>query len=199
MKAGKLVPDSMIIKLILAELTGHGWLKSLTPKTYTLNSSSTASADVDSHDDVYEACEKPSSSFILDGFPRTASQASKLDDLIPINLVVHLNTPTAIILERIANRWVHAPSGRVYNTTFNPPKVPGKDDVTGEALSRREDDCPDTWRKRLQSFDETSAPLLEHYDKMGLLWRVDGNSSDEITPKLLSEFGRRFGVQAMAA
>ena len=69
-----------------------------------------------------------------------AAQASQLDALVPVNMVVHIKTPTEIILERIANRWVHAPSGRVYNTTFNPPKVAGLDDITGEPLTRREDD-----------------------------------------------------------
>lgn len=97
-----------------------------------------------------------------------------------------------MILERIAGRWVHAPSGRVYNTTFNPPITPGKDDVTGEPLTKREDDCEVTWKARLEKFEETSKPLLEHYADKGILWEVQGNSSDEISPKLFEEFGKRF-------
>ena len=97
-----------------------------------------------------------------------------------------------IILERIANRWVHAPSGRVYNTGFNKPNVEGKDDVTGEPLTKREDDGEETWRARLKKFEETSEPLLEHYERKGVLWRVEGKSSDEISPKLFGEFERRF-------
>ncbi|KAG9817543.1 hypothetical protein KCU63_g18812, partial [Aureobasidium melanogenum] len=81
-----------------------------------------------------------------------------------------------------------------YNTTFNAPKVDGKDDITGEPLIQRDDDKPETWMARLNKFEETSQPLLEHYDKLGVLWRVDGNSSDEITPKLFDEFNKRFGL-----
>ncbi|KEQ99060.1 hypothetical protein AUEXF2481DRAFT_62218 [Aureobasidium subglaciale EXF-2481] len=156
MKAGALVPDSTILRLITND-------------------------------------DQPSASFILDGFPRTVDQAIQLDKLIPINLVVQFNTPTSVILDRICNRWIHAPSGRVYNTTFNAPKVDGKDDITGEILVQRDDDKPETWMARLKKFEETSQPLLAHYDKLGVLWRVDGNSSDEISPKLFDEFNKRFG------
>ena len=80
----------------------------------------------------------------------------------------------------------------MYNTGFNKPKVEGKDDVTGEPLTKREDDGEDTWRVRLKKFQETSEPLLEHYEKKGVLWRVEGNSSDAISPKLFGEFEKRF-------
>ncbi|KEQ82285.1 adenylate kinase [Aureobasidium pullulans EXF-150] len=166
MKAGSLVPDSTILRLITNELTTRS----------------------------YDFSDQPSASFILDGFPRTVDQAIQLDRLVPINLVVQLNTPTSVILDRICNRWIHAASGRVYNTTFNAPKVDGKDDITGEALIQRDDDKPETWMARLKKFEETSLPLLEHYDKLGVLWKVDGNSSDEISPKLFDEFNKRFGL-----
>jgi adenylate kinase len=135
---------------------------------------------------------QPAASFILDGFPRTAAQAISLDRIVPINFVVQLLTPPAVIISRIASRWVHAPSGRVYNTDFNPPQVPGKDDVTGDLLTQRADDSVDTWKRRLQKFEESSKSLLDHYDAKGSLWRVEGNSSDEITPKLFAEIERRF-------
>ncbi|KAL4821472.1 adenylate kinase-domain-containing protein [Aspergillus spinulosporus] len=170
-QAGNLVPDSMILNLISAEFNSRGWLS----KTQSSGSS-----------------VSPSASFILDGFPRTASQAASLDSLVPINFVVHLVTPPSIILSRIASRWVHEPSGRVYNTDFNAPKVPGKDDVTGEPLTQREDDSIETWKQRLHKFEETSKALLQHYQRKGCLWRVEGNSSDEITPKLLAEVERKF-------
>jgi adenylate kinase len=115
-----------------------------------------------------------------------------LDSLVPINFVVHLVTPPSIILSRITSRWVHEPSGRVYNADFNAPKVPGKDDLTGEPLTQREDDSIDTWKQRLHKFEETSRALLQHYQRKGCLWRVEGNSSDEITPKLFAEFERKF-------
>lgn len=176
-KAGNLVPDDMILKLILNELKSKRWVSLQTSVSDALPA---------------RPSDDPSASFILDGFPRTATQASRLDALIPVNLVVNLLTPVDIILSRIASRWVHAPSGRVYNTDFNAPKVPGKDDVTGEPLTKRADDDEETWKQRLRKFDETSKPLLEQYDRKGILWTVEGNSSDEISPKLFQEFERRF-------
>lgn len=206
MKAGALVPDTMILRLIVNELTTRGWLTDSTIRPYTVYSSSMGmGVDSESVDHVflpsalrmaqYEYSEHPSASFVLDGFPRTAAQAAQLDQLIPINMVININTPSDIIIDRICNRWVHAPSGRVYNTTFNAPKVPGKDDVTGEPLTRREDDDPEVWKARLKAFNETSLPLLEHYDKLGVLRTLNGNSSDEITPQLFETFGKRFAAE----
>ena len=82
----------------------------------------------------------------------------------------------------------------MYNTTFNAPRVQGRDDVTGEQLTKREDDSEETWRERLRKFEETSEPLLEHYARKGVLWEVEGRSSDEISPKLYREFERRFSA-----
>ncbi|KAL8653702.1 MAG: hypothetical protein Q9226_003736 [Calogaya cf. arnoldii] len=176
-KAGNLVPDEMILKLILDKLKSNRWV--------SLQSSVTDPSPA-------QPSKSPSASFILDGFPRTATQASRLDSLIPVNLVVSLITPVNIILSRIASRWVHAPSGRVYNTDFNAPKVPGRDDLTGEPLTKRADDDEETWKSRLKKFDETSKPLLDHYDRKNVLWTVKGNSSNEITPKLFQELDSRF-------
>ena len=138
------------------------------------------------------ASEDPSASFLLDGFPRTAGQADMLDEIVPINLAVSLKTPFKVIMERISGRWVHEPSGRVYNDTFHAPKIPGLDDITGEPLVKRPDDDETVYRSRFKKFQETSEPLLEHYAKKGVLWEVEGMSSDEISPKLYREFERRF-------
>lgn len=201
MKSGALVPDAMILRLIINELTTRGWIRDSTLRPYAVyfNSMEMSHQTVDSvsipsaiKTSRFTYSDNPSASFILDGFPRTAVQAAQLDDIVPINMVVNLNTPSDIIIDRICNRWVHEPSGRVYNTTFNAPKVDGKDDVTGEPLTRRADDDPEVWKARLRSFKENNEPLLEHYDKMGVLWTVNGNSSDEISPQLFKEFGRRF-------
>lgn len=200
----------MILRLILHELKTRGWLFPGAPETYTLNSSSSASGDAEgafTPQDLVDtssllasfgsprSCDEPGSSFILDGFPRTAEQAQQLDKLVPINLVVHLDTPFSVIMDRIAGRWVHAPSGRSYNTTFNAPRVPGRDDVTGEPLTKRPDDDESVWLDRLEKFKETSEPLLDHYARKGVLWTVQGQSSDEITPKLHKEFARRFAAR----
>lgn len=183
MNRGELVPDSMILNLIRNSLITQGWL---VPESSSESSSS-------SSEQSYTHSEDPSASFILDGFPRTASQASQLDALIPVNLAIHVHTPQEIILDRICNRWIHAPSGRTYNTTFNPPKQEGVDDLTGEKLVQRDDDKPEVWKARLKQFEESAIPLLDHYDKIGVLWRVEGNSSDEISPKIFEYFEGKFG------
>ncbi|RSH88032.1 uncharacterized protein EHS24_000556 [Apiotrichum porosum] len=130
-------------------------------------------------------------SWILDGFPRTLEQGKMLNDVltaegIPLNMIVNLNVPDAIIMQRITSRWVHLPSGRVYNDDFNPPKVPGKDDVTGEDLSKRPDDTPEVFSKRLQSYYKSTAPLLEYFAHTcpETLNSLSGSSSDEIWPHL---------------
>ncbi|KND88339.1 GTP:AMP phosphotransferase, mitochondrial [Tolypocladium ophioglossoides CBS 100239] len=147
---------------------------------------------VHQHQQPPQASDDPSASFILDGYPRTAAQATTLDSIVPINLAVSIKTPFSVILERIAGRWVHEPSGRVYNTSFNAPRVPGRDDVTGEPLIQRPDDSESVYRARFARFRETSEPLLEHYAKKGVLLEVEGLSSDEISPKLYREFEKRF-------
>jgi adenylate kinase len=206
MRSGALVPDDMILRLILHDLKSRGWLSSSFSNPLTLSSAAASAADSSSSSvddfvntpslsDTYprpQHSEDPSASFILDGFPRTASQAAALSSTVPINLCVSLKTPASIILSRISGRWVHAASGRVYNTTFNRPRVAGRDDVTGEPLVKRPDDDEDVWRERLRKFEETSAGLLEFYREKGVLWEVEGRSSDEISPVLFKEFERRF-------
>ncbi|ODO09010.1 hypothetical protein I350_02605 [Cryptococcus amylolentus CBS 6273] len=126
-------------------------------------------------------------SFILDGFPRTLHQGQLLDNVLnqenrPLNMVVHLNVPDSVIMARIAARWVHLPSGRVYNTTYSAPKIPGKDDVTGEPLTKRPDDTPETFSKRLRAYYESTAPLLEYFEENypESLHSISGSSSDEV-------------------
>lgn len=213
MKTGGLVSDDLILRLISNEFFKRGWLKGQgPPQLMTLASASAAGPEfldespaktaVDSilsstlkSDGTHlppEASDSPSASFILDGFPRTAVQAEMLDKIIPINLVVSITTPFEVIMERIAGRWVHEPSGRVYNTTFNAPRVPGIDDITGEPLVQRPDDSEQVYRARFSKFEETSRPLLDHYANKGVLWEASGLSSDEITPKILKQFEEMF-------
>lgn len=200
-----------MLRLISNELHTRGWLYGNGQRNVmTLNSEATGAAALetssfggppdslitnpyllDDHSPP-QASEDPSASFILDGFPRTAAQADVLGKIIPINLVVSLKTPLSVIIDRISGRWVHEPSGRVYNTSFNAPQVPGRDDVTGEALVQRPDDNEDTYRTRFRKFQETSEPVLEHYAKKGVLVEIEGMSSDEISPKLYDVFESRF-------
>ena len=111
--------------------------------------------------------------------------------------MVELDVPTEVILERIENRYVHIPSGRIYNLQFNPPRVPGKDDITGEPLVKRSDDSAATFKKRLQEYHETLGPLKEYYQSQGLLQTISGETSDIIFPKLLNMIHKRFhtGIQ----
>lgn len=211
MKSGGLVPDDLILRLIRNELNQRGWIFSTHPASDVITLTSSAvdlstgtgstAADVEafisspSHVRGYppaRASDDPSASFLLDGFPRTAAQADRLDEIVSINWAVSIKTPLDVILERISGRWVHEASGRVYNTTFNAPKVPGRDDITGEVLVRRADDDEAVYRARFRKFEETSEPLLEHYARKGALTEIEGLSSDEISPKLFAEFERRF-------
>jgi adenylate kinase len=191
MATGSLVPDPLILDLIKKELTSRNWLSTLrsnnntTPALWRGNGSASS---------VVEPSSDPDSSFILDGFPRTATQADSLSRLLPMNLVLHLVTPVDIILSRMATRWIHAASGRVYNIGFNDPRVAGKDDVTGEMLMQREDDSEETWRRRLAKFDETSSGLLNFYRQQqpASVVVVKGSSSDEISPQIFREIDQRF-------
>jgi len=132
--------------------------------------------------------------WILDGFPRTVGQGRRLDDHLtsaskPITLIVNIDVPDDVILERISDRLVHLPSGRVYNSSYNKPKVAGIDDVTGEPLVRRPDDNPAIFSRRLKAFYESTAPLLAYYSSQvgrntAKVVTLTGNTSDEIWPQL---------------
>jgi adenylate kinase len=194
MKSGGLVADDLVLRLISSELETRGWLGQRPPLTVNFQSDPSINVDEAIIPPGYipQPSNDPSASFILDGYPRTAVQATTLDAIVPINLAISIVTPFSVILERIAGRWVHEPSGRVYNTTFNAPKVPGKDDVTGEPLIQRPDDNIEVFQKRLERFQKESDPLLEHYAKKGVLMEVEGMNSNEISPKLYDEFEKRF-------
>ncbi|OMJ12750.1 GTP:AMP phosphotransferase, mitochondrial [Smittium culicis] len=83
-------------------------------------------------------------------------------------------------------RYVHVPSGRIYNLTYNPPKTPGLDDITNEPLVHRPDDNADSLKTRLQKYHSATMPLLEYYDKKGVLKVFSGDSSDIIYPQIHS-------------
>lgn len=106
--------------------------------------------------------------WILDGFPRTLGQGELLDNHLrrqglPLSLVVNIDVPDDVILSRISDRWVHLPSGRVYNLSYNRPKVEGLDDETGEPLTKRPDDNPEIFGRRLTQFYAATQPLLTYY------------------------------------
>lgn len=123
-----------------------------------------------------KACEK---GFILDGFPRTITQAQKLDDMLAkngmkgVDSVINFAIEDNLLVKRITGRLFHPSSGRSYHTEFNPPKEHMKDDQTGEDLIRRSDDNEETLKKRLSSFHSQTKPVLDYYSKAGILHAVD--------------------------
>ncbi|RPD66170.1 adenylate kinase [Lentinus tigrinus ALCF2SS1-7] len=133
--------------------------------------------------------------WLLDGFPRTLGQGEMLDGHLsrqgtPMSLVINLDVPDDVILGRISDRWVHLPSGRVYNLSYNPPKVAGHDDETGEPLTKRPDDNPEIFARRLEQFYASTSPLVAYYsakaanDRSMKLATLSGRTSDEIWPQL---------------
>ena len=110
--------------------------------------------------------------YLFDGFPRTIPQADALRNAgVPIDYVLEIEVPDAAIVERMSGRWVHLASGRTYHTKYNPPRVPGKDDVTGEDLVQREDDREETVKKRLAVYHQQTEPLIDYYKR----WEATGD------------------------
>ncbi|MCG3747826.1 adenylate kinase [Vibrio cincinnatiensis] len=104
--------------------------------------------------------------FLLDGFPRTIPQADGLKAMgIAVDYVIEFDVADDVIVERMAGRRAHLASGRTYHVVYNPPKVAGKDDITGEDLVVRDDDKEETVRARLGVYHEQTAPLIEYYGK----------------------------------
>jgi adenylate kinase len=104
--------------------------------------------------------------YLFDGFPRTIPQADAMKDAgVAIDYVLEIDVPDEAIIERMSGRRVHQPSGRTYHVQFNPPKIAGKDDVTGEDLIQRDDDQEDTVKKRLSVYHEQTEVLVGYYNK----------------------------------
>ncbi len=102
--------------------------------------------------------------FLFDGFPRTLTQADAMKEAgVKLDYVLEIDVPFDAIIERMSGRRSHAPSGRTYHVKFNPPKVAGVDDITGEALIQRDDDRQETVRKRLEVYSAQTRPLVEYY------------------------------------
>jgi adenylate kinase len=128
---------------------------------------------------ITDACKQKG--FILDGFPRTVSQAQTLDKLltenaVDIDAVLAMEVDDEVLIGRCLGRLVHPASGRTYHVEFNPPKVPMCDDVTGEPLIRRSDDNESTLRARLNTYHQQTKPIIEYYAKKGLLHRIDASA-----------------------
>uniref|UniRef100_A0A0G4H5T4 Adenylate kinase active site lid domain-containing protein n=1 Tax=Chromera velia CCMP2878 TaxID=1169474 RepID=A0A0G4H5T4_9ALVE len=134
------------------------------------------------------ACKR---GFILDGFPRNVTQADKLKGMLEghkmkLDGVFHFDTPDDLLVKRVCGRRIHQASGRTYHTEFAPPKVAGKDDVTGEPLIQRKDDNEETLRKRLATYHSQTKPLLDYYGKSGILFHLDATKAAKEVESQLS-------------
>lgn len=116
---------------------------------------------------------------ILDGFPRTIEQAEALDDVLAhrnaaVSLVAYIKASMESLMQRLGGRWTCRNCQVVYHVVFNPPRVPGKCDACGGELYQRADDTPETHRKRIEVYQEQTAPLVAFYRARGLLVEIDG-------------------------
>lgn len=148
MDAGELVPDEVIIGVIAERLHSE-----------------------DARD-----------GFLLDGFPRTIAQAEALEEALratgrELTGVLLIDAPDEEIVRRLSGRRVGPVSGRVYHVEFDPPQVEGKDDVDGADLVQRDDDRPETVRKRLDVYHSQTAPLVAYYEERGLLHHIDATGT----------------------
>jgi len=112
--------------------------------------------------------------FVLDGFPRTIEQAKELESITPVDAVIDLEVDLDLLVERLTKRRSCRECGAVYHLMFNPPKEEGKCDRCGGELYQRSDDTEATVKQRLETYMDSTLPLVEYYDSKGTLIRVDG-------------------------
>lgn len=148
---------------------------------------------------VKERIAKPdcANGFLFDGFPRTIPQAEAMKSAgVRIEVVLEIDVPDEAIIERMSGRRTHPASGRTYHVKFNPPKVAGRDDVTGEPLIQRDDDKEETVRNRLAVYQKQTRPLVEYYTA----WAAHG---DPAAPRCRTISGQgsvdEIGARALAA
>ncbi|MDQ4044626.1 MAG: nucleoside monophosphate kinase [Chloroflexota bacterium] len=129
---------------------------------------------------------------LFDGYPRTAGQAEALDEILArqddrIDAVIEIQVPRETLIERLSGRRVCPVCGAVYHIEAEPPRIQGQCDNDGATLVQRQDDTPEAIRRRLEIYDEQTAPLLSYYDAKGVLSRVDGDQAiDEVTQAILA-------------
>lgn len=142
--------------------------------------------------DAVKPSTKDTSTILLDGFPRTLDQAKALHPVFPVDVVLQLDVPDSVIKDRMAQRWIHFGSGKTYSYDYNPPKVRGFDDETGEPLEQREDDKPEVVQRRLDHYHSMLEPLIGFYSTLPncRVMKFSGSESDVIYPKVLEFLGK---------
>ena len=134
-------------------------------------------------------CEKGA---LLDGFPRTPTQAQAMDDMLAslggqVDAVPYIQVPEEELVKRLSGRWTCRAEGHIFHESFNPPKQPGICDIDGSELYQRDDDARETVQRRIRVYLEQTAPLIDHYRQQGKLIEIDGNQSiDSVTAELLA-------------
>ncbi len=129
---------------------------------------------------------------ILDGFPRTPTQADALEKMLAefggeVNAVPYITAAETVLVERTGGRWTCRDHGHIYHETFSPPQTPGRCDFDGSELYQRDDDKVETVTKRIRVYLEQTMPLVEYYRKLGKLLEIDGAQPvDQVTKVLLS-------------
>ncbi len=132
--------------------------------------------------------------FLLDGFPRTIPQAEELEKLlerldITLDGVVNLNVPREVILDRLTTRRTCEDCGAIYNVKSNPPKVEGVCDKCGGKVVQRADETEEAISKRLDVFNEQTAPLVDFYREKGMLWDINATSSQDVVNVIKEKLG----------
>lgn len=128
---------------------------------------------------------------VLDGFPRTPPQAQALEDILveidsELKYAFLIEVPEGELVRRLSGRWMCKAKGHVYHEEYNPPEEEGICDIDGSELYQREDDRPETVRNRLEVYRKQTEPLVNYFEGMGILRRIDGDQSiDEVTDSLL--------------
>lgn len=129
---------------------------------------------------------------ILDGFPRTPAQAVALEDILrnfggQVNVVPQISVPLDVLVERLSSRWTCRANGHVFNEKTNPPKTAGICDFDGTELYQRDDDKPETVKRRIGIYVDQTSPLIDYYRTRGKLVEIDGlQSINQVTAVLLS-------------
>lgn len=136
-----------------------------------------------------------SPNLLLDGFPRTLDQAKALSESFDVDLVLNLDVPEEEIMSRLSNRRVHVASGRSYHLVWNPPKVEGIDDETGDPLIHRPDDTEEAIKDRLETYRSLTSPLTAYYEEQGKCFTFTGTESDVIWPMMKAQVDEYFAAK----
>lgn len=162
MNAGKLVPDDVTIAMVRERITRPDCAQGV----------------------------------LFDGFPRTVAQADALSAMLAelsgkVDCVPYISVPAEVLVERLSGRISCPTCGRVYHVTNNPPKQPGVCDADGTPLIQREDDKPETVRKRIEEYLKNTAPLIDYYRERQLLVEIDGTQSIEVVSQQILDAIRK--------